>query len=192
MTHVEISGRIPSVLTRRGIQRAVADAFLASKYRGTGSVSVAFVTDETIKRLNRTWRGIAKPTDVLSFIPGDVPGSGAEKIVGDLVISPAYVKRSSKKQGVPYREELLRVLVHGILHLRGFDHATLKDEKKMFGLQERILSSLVSFRPTESSRRGSGGIPFKKKIPIGCRLFEKGFLHSLRRTSLGRNDNDQI
>lgn len=110
-------------------------------------ISVSFVTSARIQTLNTQYRKKRKPTDVLSFSTreGDLPKSIQSHTPswGDVVICPSYVRTEAKRRSIPAREELLRVLVHGVLHLAGYDHVTEKDELKMFGLQERVVGDLV-------------------------------------------------
>lgn len=71
-----------------------------------------------MRSLNLKWRGIDRPTDVLSF-PSASPGSRA---IGDIVICPSYAQKRAKEYGAPFKEEIRRLLIHGIVHLLGYDH----------------------------------------------------------------------
>jgi len=105
-------------------------------------ISVNFVGDRRMKMINRDYRGINKTTDVIAFAmqEGKVFDS---KDFGDIFISIDQVERQAKKQSIPYKEEFTRVLVHGILHLNGYDHVTKKQEENMFGLQEKLIKKLL-------------------------------------------------
>lgn len=98
-------------------------------------LSVAFVPDPMIAELNRQYRKVDGPTDVLSF-------EGMPPILGDIVISPAYAERSAEKAGRSLDKELCVLLVHGILHLMGLDHAEPEEERVMFGRQAEIVEAL--------------------------------------------------
>lgn len=105
-------------------------------------VSITLTDDQTITNINREWRGKDKPTDVLSFPQEDSIGY-RYRILGDVVISLPYAKRQAEEIGLTYREEVLRLLVHGILHLLGYDHErSEEDERVMFTLQEDIINHL--------------------------------------------------
>jgi probable rRNA maturation factor len=78
-----------------------------------------------------------RPTDVLSFSSEDAG------YLGDLAICVPYASREAKRRAIPVTEELVRLLVHGTLHLSGYDHATAKQEEVMFRLQERIVESII-------------------------------------------------
>lgn len=86
----------------------------------SGSVSVLFCNDAFIQELNRDYRGKDKPTDVLSFAMGDDEGDTPS--LGDVVISLETAARQHDRYGTSYPEEIVRLLVHGVHHLLGFDH----------------------------------------------------------------------
>lgn len=140
MIKVEISGS--SELSHREIKRMVR---AVAKRIGIGNalISIAFVSSGEIKRLNRIYRNRNKPTDVLSF--GFSPASGDEKRfknTGELIISRFEAKINAKKKGIAVSDEVRLLIVHGVLHLAGYDHETKKEEKQMFALQNMILKSL--------------------------------------------------
>ncbi len=106
-------------------------------------LSVLFTGDAQVKKLNRQYRGKDQTTDVLSFslLEGKkLKTGGAEKrVLGDVVISLPQAKRQARKAGKTMESEVAMLLVHGILHLLGYDHGSKPEEKRMFGLQDRIL-----------------------------------------------------
>ena len=89
-----------------------------------------------MRKLNRTWRGRDRVTDVLSFVLDEGP------LKGEIVLSYKQAVRQAKEMGHSTRDELLFLIVHGILHLWGYDHEVPQDAKKMFSLQEQILKNL--------------------------------------------------
>jgi probable rRNA maturation factor len=90
-------------------------------------VGVSFVKKGVMKRLNRAYRKKDKPTDVLSF---NINESG---FLGDVIICPEVAKANAKKYGVTLKAEMMRLVIHGMLHLLGMDHG-----KKMFRMQDKI------------------------------------------------------
>jgi probable rRNA maturation factor len=106
-------------------------------------LSIVLTGDGEVKSLNRAYRQKNKTTDVLSFplLEGKKMISGLKKkiLLGDVVISIPQTRRQAAQRGRKFDEELALLLVHGILHLLGYDHATKAQEKKMFGLQDRLL-----------------------------------------------------
>ncbi len=106
-------------------------------------LSILFTTDREIKKLNSSYRGKHKPTDVLSFpLREGVGGKIAGNTLGDIVISLETTKRQAKELGVTIKEELLRLLIHGLLHLLGYDHERVSPAKarKMRAQEERLFS----------------------------------------------------
>jgi probable rRNA maturation factor len=104
-------------------------------------LSIALVSDAEIKRLNKLYRNKNKPTDVLSFPIGEKVEDWL--ILGDIVISVDTAKRQAKEFGHSLEEELKRLLVHGLVHLLGYDHELGgEEEKKFFELEEFVLREL--------------------------------------------------
>ena len=141
MLSVAVSG-LPQSLSEKDVRRVLRRVFRVTKKKEVGCVSVNCISDAKMKKLNKVYRGKNSTTDVLSF-------GGSGKLMptvpaldfGDIFISPTYVKKNAKKQGILFKEEMLRMVAHGMLHLMGYDHASLAQEKKMFALQERALVS---------------------------------------------------
>jgi len=84
-------------------------------------LSILFTDDVEIAELNRSYRKKPKPTDVLSFAALE-SAHGAEDVLGDVVISVDTAARQAKERGLKLEEEILRLLIHGVLHLLGYDH----------------------------------------------------------------------
>ncbi len=106
--------------------------------------------DEEIRTLNRDYRGIDSPTDVLSFSQNEGEDFGAsedESPLGDVVISIETARRQAQEQDRSLEEEVDTLLVHGLLHLLGYDHAEPEDEKRMFARQDEVLSAKKGIRP---------------------------------------------
>lgn len=103
--------------------------------------SVILTDDEEVKRLNKEYRGINKTTDVLSFAFEDSYNIcyNEFRLLGDIYISISQMKKQAKEYQHSEKRELSFLTVHGLLHLLGYDHQNLEDEKKMFKLQEMIL-----------------------------------------------------
>lgn len=113
-------------------------------------IGVRFVTEQEIRRLNRAFRKQNRATDVLSFSQregGFFPRPDAsEDDWGDVVIAPSVASREARRHAIQPREELVRLIVHGTLHLAGMDHAIPRDEARMFGLQERLVGQVLRDR----------------------------------------------
>ncbi|MEI6789814.1 MAG: rRNA maturation RNase YbeY [Myxococcaceae bacterium] len=100
-------------------------------------VSVLFVADKEIKALNKKWRGKNKPTDVLSF-PAEIEG-----ILGDIVISVETAARQALEWGHDFSEEIWVLLIHGLMHLMGYDHELgLPEAQKQLEAEIRLLDQI--------------------------------------------------
>ena len=97
--------------------------------------------DESITILNEEYRGIEAPTDVLSFSQheGEDEFSAEENLLGDVVVSVETARRQAKEQGRDLDSEIDVLLVHGLLHLLGYDHAQPEEAEKMFARQAELL-----------------------------------------------------
>ena len=116
------------------------------KLNSEAILSVTFVDDKFIHEMNRDYRGVDRPTDVISFafLDGEkdkkkILQSGGPVSLGDIYISIDRAKAQAEEYGHPLKRELSFLFVHGLLHLLGYDHMTEEDEKVMFKLQDEIL-----------------------------------------------------
>ena len=128
MLEVEIVGELPVMLSPVEVER-LADLAVASAGIADGHLAVQFVGAAEIATLNRDHRGKPGPTDVLSFPIDGAVGHGegdVERELGDVVICPAQTS------------DLREAIVHGVLHLVGFDHET--DDGEMLALQSQLLA----------------------------------------------------
>jgi probable rRNA maturation factor len=111
-------------------------------------LSVLYCGDAFIKTLNARYRDHDEPTDVLSFPLGETLTEGEEQryLPGDIVISLDTLAKNAGYFEIPQDEELRRLLIHGILHLDGMDHASNEQTEPMLMLQEKILANLSGER----------------------------------------------
>lgn len=119
-------------------------------------VSISFVTDEEIAGLNEAYRGIPGPTDVLSFECDQADagerdwGAPAEAdaayVLGDVVIAPDVARRQAEEFGTGFEDEIGLLLVHGLLHLCGYDHQDDDEALRMEALEREILGSWADRR----------------------------------------------
>ncbi|HXL73565.1 MAG TPA: rRNA maturation RNase YbeY [bacterium] len=112
-------------------------------FENKAELSIVLTGDAEVKRLNRIYRAKDKTTDVLSFplLEGKTFPMGQRKtiILGDVVISVPQTKRQALEAGKPFKSELALLVIHGVLHLLGYDHMRLDEGKKMFALQDSLL-----------------------------------------------------
>jgi probable rRNA maturation factor len=138
--HVATEGvRVP---VGRARVTALAEGVLKREGVRNALLSITFVTDRHIASLNREHLGHSGPTDVISFGFARVEPRGA--VVGDVYIAPGVARRNAQTHGRGVREELLRLVVHGVLHVLGHDHPEDESryESSMWKRQERLLRTL--------------------------------------------------
>lgn len=137
------------------VQKTVSAVFAYEENEENYEVSISFVNDDEIQDLNKEYRGIDNATDVLSFPMMEFEEDGEsleedeefeyieeELPLGDIVISMDRAKAQAEEYGHSFERELAFLLVHGMLHLLGYDHEEEKDEKVMIKAQEEILEIL--------------------------------------------------
>jgi probable rRNA maturation factor len=112
---------------------------LSAQILGRKNLSIAFVTNAAIRKINRKFLRHDFATDVLSFPLGT-------DLVGELVISAEYAAGEASRRKIPVEEELLRYVAHGILHLLGYDDHRPADRARMWARQERELRKLLASR----------------------------------------------
>lgn len=114
-----------------------------TREKATDSVfSIIFVDNEKIHELNKQFRGVDRPTDVISFALEDAEEEflSTIRVLGDIYISIPKVQEQAKEYGHSEKRELAFLVVHGLLHLLGYDHQTEEEEKVMFQIQEEMLN----------------------------------------------------
>lgn len=156
---------VSGTISAKGIDRRVlgrkANVVLEALDLGASELSLSLVDDAEIRRLNRAYRGKDRPTDVLSFSLREGEFGRVSSALGDVVISLETAKRQGREHGLTLGEEVNRLLVHGILHLAGYDHEiSFREERRMkrkeremlrriaeWCMQEKMASKRCSTRP---------------------------------------------
>ena len=107
-----------------------------------GVFTITFIDDELMHEINLKYRGIDRTTDVISFAFNDQEDNFVSEInvLGDIFVSIPKMKAQALEYGHSEKRELSFLVIHGLLHLLGYDHMNPEDEKVMFGLQEEVLS----------------------------------------------------
>lgn len=136
--------KAPGKKWAENIFRAVESVVPKTKRKRLGSLAVFFVGERRMQTLNRSYNGTDRPTDVLAF-PSQTnkwPNTGKEEL-GDVVLCLSYIDKQARRFGVGTKQERARMLIHGVLHLLGYDHKNKAQAKIMFGLQEKALEELA-------------------------------------------------
>jgi len=138
-----ISKEIYSKEITKKFLKDITEKILSELNLNNAEISITLTDNERIREINKEWRGKDKPTDVLSF-PQDETIGYEYRLLGDVIISLSYAKAQAEEIGLTLKEEVLRLMIHGILHLLGYDHETNEEDAKiMFELQDRIFDKLT-------------------------------------------------
>ena len=123
---------------------AAALADLALAVPAACELGVTFADDAAIRALNAEWRGRDRPTNVLSFPAFPVrPGAPLPPLLGDIVLAFETVAREAAEEGKPFLDHLSHLVLHGFLHLAGYDHETEAEAATMETAERRILAALA-------------------------------------------------
>jgi rRNA maturation RNase YbeY len=126
------------------LEKGAATALETADRPVSGEIEVSFVAEDVIRELNRRYLNQSGSTDVIAFDLGD----GAE-LIGDVYIAPEVAARNAEELGIPEAEELIRLVIHGVLHLLGHDHpeGETRLASPMFRLQEELVQRLTGAVP---------------------------------------------
>ncbi len=130
-----------SGIDARAVKR-VASQLLAAVGRADASLSISFVGDVAIARLNARHRGKNTPTDVLSFPLDPDPRMPGEELLGDIVISVPTAMRQAAQYDAPLQREIERLLIHGLLHVLGHDHEEAAEREAMIAQERRLAAAI--------------------------------------------------
>jgi probable rRNA maturation factor len=146
---------VTDAMLKRGARATLLSA--PPEAQGAHQVTILLTDDAEIKELNRTWRGKDAPTNVLSFPAGDRLGEPG--LLGDIVLAYEAILQEARDSGIRFADHVQHLVVHGLLHLLGFDHMNDKEAERMENLEKTALASLgiadpyaeESARPVEVS-----------------------------------------
>ena len=130
-----------AAITEAMLRRAAKAAFAVAPLPSSASfeVTIVLTDDLEMRALNRSWRGKDAPTNVLSFPAGEGVSEG---LIGDVVLGHESVSREAREQGIPFSDHASHLVVHGVLHLLGCDHARDDEAEAMESLERQALASL--------------------------------------------------
>src|SRR5260221_10136698 len=124
------------------IESAVDAALAHQKESSDVNLSVVLTDNRRLHKLNRDYLGVDAPTDVLSFPASESDPETGARYIGDILISVPYATKGAEQAGNSLEAELQLLVVHGVLHLLGHDHAKPKEKAKMWKVQAEILEVL--------------------------------------------------
>ncbi|MGZ9235527.1 MAG: rRNA maturation RNase YbeY [Anaerolineales bacterium] len=140
MIHIEAEIPFPNDLLERAANAALGED--ASQGPSTPELSIILTSDERLHELNLNYLGIDAPTDVLSFPASETDPETGARYIGDILISVPRAQAQAEAAGHPLEAELQLLVVHGILHLLGHDHAEAEEKARMWKAQAEILEGL--------------------------------------------------
>lgn len=142
-------------LTPREVERIFSQVLQDQDVKESCQVSVSLVSDEEMQAINRQWRSVDAPTDVISIEcerPGDQDLSNDEIVVlGDIFLSPNYVCAQAERFNTTSAQEATLLLIHAFLHLLGYDHEEEAEAKIMEELEDRLVEELTRISSSPNS-----------------------------------------
>jgi probable rRNA maturation factor len=147
MIYFQVSETLPSEgpslgLDEAGLLRAAQETLIFEKVEGEADLTLLLTDDEQLRQLNSQYLGIDAPTDVLSFPAGDPDPDTEALYLGDVVISVPRAAEQARAGGHALEAELQLLVVHGVLHLLGHDHAEEAQKERMWQAQAGVLARL--------------------------------------------------
>jgi probable rRNA maturation factor len=125
-----------------GIEQAVLAACSEAGFPDCPELCVRFAADETIRTLNRQWRGLDEVTDVLSFPMQEGPDYDFNMPLGDIALAVQFIHQEAILLDLRMQDHVLHLIVHAVLHLLGFDHMRDEEAKAMQKLEQRVMLCL--------------------------------------------------
>ncbi len=142
MIHIQIEEPFESLLNPEPLEKAALAVLAQQGHELTTELSVVIDSDEKLRQLNRDFLGIDAPTDVLSFPSDEFDPDEQAQYIGDIIISYPRALSQAQAAGHPVFNEIQLLVVHGVLHLLGHDHAEPEEKSRMWQAQAEVLSSL--------------------------------------------------
>jgi len=124
--------------------KTIANKILQYLHADPGDLSLVLADNETIQKLNEQFAGVNRPTDVLSFQDGNINIETGKIYYGDVILSIPYAIEHAQEGGHSLKDELTLLILHGILHLLGYDHSDHHEQEEMWSLQDEVLTYLGS------------------------------------------------
>ena len=126
------------------VDRAMSAAFAETSTDGRSELSIVFSDDAHIRTLNAGWRGKDKPTNVLSFPAFPFPKGGPlPPMLGDIVLAAETVTKEAGLEDKPLENHITHLVIHGLLHLLGYDHETDAEAEEMEAIERAALARLA-------------------------------------------------
>ena len=137
-------------LSKSEILEIVLEVFNTVGYQFTDprQLNLNFVSQEEMKVLNKTYRNQDKSTNVLSFeLPKNFPTGDKKTLIGEIALCEEIIEQEAKKYKKIFENRLKHMIIHGLLHLIGFDHIKKEEENKMESIEKKIMKSISAGDP---------------------------------------------
>ncbi len=131
----------PKILTKKYIENVWKALWEVTKMEQGGGINIIIVSPAEIASLNETYRGKEGPTDILTFPYRDSVNKATD-IAGEIYLCLEKIQYYAEERGTSYEEQLKYIIVHGLVHMMGYDHETEKESKEMEKIEKRILALL--------------------------------------------------
>jgi probable rRNA maturation factor len=142
MIHIQIEEPFDNLITPELLEQAALAVLAQQSHDLSAELSVVIDSDEKLRQLNHDFLGIDAPTDVLSFPSDEFDPDEQAQYIGDIIISYPRALTQAQAAGHPVQHEIQLLVVHGVLHLLGHDHAEPVEKSRMWQAQAEVLSSL--------------------------------------------------
>ena len=142
MIFITINEKFGEQIPGEKLQEAAQKTLQQARLEDMPSLSIKITGDQEIRELNSSYRGIDKATDVLSFEADYYDPDLESRYLGDIVISYPRAEEQAEKRGHPVKSELQLLVIHGVLHLLGYDHSSIEQKAEMWEIQSQILQAL--------------------------------------------------
>ncbi len=138
MLYLEVNQQSGKKITKSWFEKNIKKALNILKVKGRTELSIALIGDRAMGRLNKIYRGQDKVTDVLSFNYKPI-------LLGEIIICYPQAVRQARRQKHSVKKEIKILLIHGLLHLLGYDHKKKKEAEKMQNLEKKVLSKINKY-----------------------------------------------
>ena len=144
MINILIAEQFQGAIDSLSLEKAALAALSEQNLQEDTNLSIVIDGDQQLQALNLEFLGIDSPTDVLSFLEDELDPDTEQRYLGDIIISYPQAEKQAAIAGHTTKSELDLLVVHGVLHLLGYDHSTDEEKVKMWGMQKDVLLKLGS------------------------------------------------